>query len=296
MNKVTGRSWDDLSTIDEPLKVVGELIADDIAIMSKLPTPQHPDDDTSYKYAASINCFSFPGEMMTSKIGLVMGGVHEPVPGFNQKILKPVNSWFDLMQSPSHRLNWWLQPDHRYFRPEFHAFASTENNASEVAEQKEMTIEDIYYRVERQSFIRLPKTKAIVFGVRLFIYPLLDVITAVEAKEHAAGPPKGNYDDPDPDKRPLRPFVERLYSGWCSLRGLTVRNIISQSVFSLNRRRNDGTEVQRIQRTKFDQRRGTAVAREEPRNDRGQRGPERCSCIRRDVDDVGPDTLDTGWR
>lgn len=69
--------------------------------------------------------------------------------------------------------------------------------------------------MERQSFIRLPKTKAIVFGIRLYVLPFLYVLETAEAREKAAGPVTGDYDDPDPSKRPLRPFVERLYSGVC---------------------------------------------------------------------------------
>jgi hypothetical protein len=85
-NKATGRRYEDLDAVEEPMKVIGELIVDDVAIMTKDPTPEHPDDTKLYKYNASVNCYSFPGAMMTTKIGMVMGGVHAPVPGFNQKV------------------------------------------------------------------------------------------------------------------------------------------------------------------------------------------------------------------
>lgn len=97
-NKATGDEWEDLDAVEEPMKVVGALIPDDVAIMTKDPTDLHPDDDKLYKYAASVNCYSFPGKMMKEKIGMVMQGLHEPVPGFNQRILKPVNSWFEVLQ------------------------------------------------------------------------------------------------------------------------------------------------------------------------------------------------------
>lgn len=212
LNKATGAQWEDLDLVEEPMKVLGELIPDDIAIMTKDPTDEHPDDRKLYKYNSSVNCYSFPGEMMTTKIGMVMEGVHKPVPGFNQKVLKPVNSWFDVLQSPSHRFNWFLQPDHRYFRPEW---VSGTDYANSAPEDKEVTMADIYYRVEHQTFIRLPKTKAIVFGIRLYVQPILSVIEDVEAREKAEGPPKGDFNDPDPSKRPLKPFVERLYSAVC---------------------------------------------------------------------------------
>ncbi|KAI9024599.1 hypothetical protein DFJ74DRAFT_642719 [Hyaloraphidium curvatum] len=211
LNKVTGESWPDLDAVPEPMKVVGSLIIEDVAILTKHKTDAHPDDDVNWKYNSSINCYSFPGSLMTTKIGTVMGVVHEPVPGFNAKILKPVNKWFDVLQNPSHRLNWFIQKDPRYFRPEY-----VGNMVDMNEPERPPTFEELYLRVERQTFIRLPKTKAVVFGIRLFVYKLTDVIADMEEREKTEVP-KGNPDDPDPDKRPLRPFVERLYSAVCRM-------------------------------------------------------------------------------
>ena len=77
-----------------------------------------------------------------------------------------------MLQSPSHRLNWFLQKDSRYFRPEW---MSASAHINSLPDDKELTVDSVFYRVERQTFIRLPKTKAIVFGIRLYVNPLPEV-------------------------------------------------------------------------------------------------------------------------
>lgn len=203
LNKVTGNRWEDLAAVQEPMLALGGLVIDDVAILTQHSTEQEPGDTAHYKLVAAINAYSFPGELMRSKIGRAMEGVHSDVPNFNSRLLKPVDSWLGILASPSHRFNWGLQVGYYFFRPTYLSSSDSINAAPPE-------FEEIHVRVEKQTFIRLPKTKALVFGIRTFVYSLSQAIEMNKVKERVV-------EEAHSGSAPSKPFVERIYSAVSSM-------------------------------------------------------------------------------
>ena len=109
------------------------------------------------------------------KFGLPLDLVHAPVPGLNQQLgaqlerfftrLKPGVSW--------NRINWGLS-------------VSAELNQHPVRNLPRLTEdvspESVWLRVEHQSLSRLPRTNAVLFGIRIENVPLAEVLGHSEAR------------------------------------------------------------------------------------------------------------------
>lgn len=90
-----------------------------------------------------------------------MEEVHEPVPEFNSKLLKSVERTLKRFKpnEPFERASWEVVDDRSLFR---HAMVDLPegSNLADYLEPK-----DFIFRIDRQTFRKLPKTKTIIFGV-----------------------------------------------------------------------------------------------------------------------------------
>ena len=95
---------------------------------------------------------------MPSKVGQSVEMLHAPVPGYKKEMSDRVNKLLSGLKpnKPLQRLNWSIQLGGELF------WRSDVSNHEDNAEK--------YWRVERQTLIRLPDTKAIVFGIRVFLH------------------------------------------------------------------------------------------------------------------------------
>jgi hypothetical protein len=95
---------------------------------------------------------------MPSKVGQSVEMLHAPVPGYKKEMSDRVNKLLLGLKpnKPLQRLNWSIQLGGELF------WRSDVSNHEDNVEK--------YWRVERQTLIRLPNTKAIVFGIRVFLH------------------------------------------------------------------------------------------------------------------------------
>lgn len=95
---------------------------------------------------------------MPSKVGQSVEMLHAPVPGYKKEMSDRVNKLLLGLKpnKPLQRLNWSIQLGGELF------WRSDVSNHEDNVEK--------YWRVERQTLIRLPDTKAIVFGIRVFLH------------------------------------------------------------------------------------------------------------------------------
>ena len=95
---------------------------------------------------------------MPSKIGQSVEAIHNPVPGYKETMSNRVNKLMSGLKPNKsiQRLNWSIQPSGDMFW------------RSDLKNYKEN--EEKYWRIERQTLIRLPQTRAIVFGIRVFLH------------------------------------------------------------------------------------------------------------------------------
>lgn len=165
----------------EPLWRASLLIADDLAIMQASP-------DGYRLTAASL---ASPSHWrLQDKLGRPMRAVHDPIPGMHRRLTPRIDRFFSHItpERPVSRLNWALQADCGLFHPA----------APEVAVALDSPL---YYRVERQTLRRLPRSGAIAFTIRVFLHPLAalsavpgaieSLVSAVDATPPALATYKG---------------------------------------------------------------------------------------------------------
>ena len=124
-------------------------IQEDICLLEKF-------DDEYILTAASV-CSPSNWDM-PSKIGQSVEIIHNPVPGYKEQMSSRVNRLMSGLKPNKsiQRLNWSIQPTGDMF------WRSDLKNY-EKSEEK-------YWRIERQTLMRLPQTRAIVFGIRVFLH------------------------------------------------------------------------------------------------------------------------------
>lgn len=129
--------------------------------------------DDQYRLTAASLC-SPSNWKLADKIGRGLDVIHDPVPGYQEQLAMRVNRLLDALKpnKPLLRYNWSIQSGNELFWREDNAPGTTS--------------EEKYWRVERQTLVRLPKTGAIVFGIRIFLHSfarmseLLDFDKAVD--------------------------------------------------------------------------------------------------------------------
>jgi len=101
--------------------------------------------------------------ILQEKIGQTVDFIHNPVPGYNKLLSKRVNRFLEGI--PRHRVllryNWSIQSDNELFwRDDLNPNSDFVNSSNP----------NLYWRIERQTFVRLPTSGAIVFGIRVFLH------------------------------------------------------------------------------------------------------------------------------
>ena len=123
---------------------------------------------------------AFPGfYLLSKKINRSLREVHDPVPYFNEKILMSVERTLKRFRpnEPFERTSWEIVDDrnlfyrqysHNIFPTELTSCFSIDNIATlegEGAMHELQKPNDLFFRVDHQTFRKLPKTKGIIFGV-----------------------------------------------------------------------------------------------------------------------------------
>jgi dimethylamine monooxygenase subunit A len=161
-NHLTGESWNIGSS--DPLQLAGQLVQEDLCLIQN--------DETGPVFTAASLCFPSRWRLR-EKIGKPLAAVHGPVPLYAERLASPVDRFMRNLK-PNHivsRMNWSLLDDPALFQPsgkwrvEVCADITPENAGGRI-----------FLRVERQTVRRLPLTEALLFGVRVHVYPLDRVI------------------------------------------------------------------------------------------------------------------------
>jgi hypothetical protein len=134
---------------EHPIVQASRLVQEDFCVLVR---------DEAWRLRAACVCFPSRWDL-TSKIGTTLDDIHSPVPGYDDQLSTPTNSFFDRLRPERSywRLNWTLL-DH----PDLH-----QPNRARVSPSGEL--DDWYFRVERQTLRQLPRTNAIVFTIRTYV-------------------------------------------------------------------------------------------------------------------------------
>ncbi len=162
-NLLTGEHWD--SQAHDPLELAGRLVQEDLCLIEAFPDGP--------RLTAAVLCFPSRWRLH-EKLGRPLAEVHANVPFYGDRLARPVDRFMAHVR-PGHiaaRLNWSMMDDPTLFQPTGkwrteHDATITEHNAGDR----------LFLRVERQTLRRLPVSGAVLFGIRVHVYPLAAAVT-----------------------------------------------------------------------------------------------------------------------
>ncbi|PGH18047.1 hypothetical protein AJ79_00673 [Helicocarpus griseus UAMH5409] len=160
------------------------------------------DDDVKYILEAYAACYA-AGFDTRKKLGKVLADIHEPVPGYKQKIEKSMDRFFQKLEVGKYvkRANWSITSGAELFS----AFGGVHAHRGEEMRPlklEELDMDDTFLRCERQTLYRLPQTKALIFGFHTYRYTLQeikdegsgeDLATAIDGVSEGSIPQMADY-------------------------------------------------------------------------------------------------------
>lgn len=137
----------------EPLLAAGRLVQEDLVLLER------PEGAEEHVLTGAILCFP-SNWTLAEKFGKGLVRIHLPVDRYDEGVARRVQRLFDAIrpEAPIMRANLLLYSDPALFNPR-HEFArhTPEPGAAE------------YVRVERQTLLRLPVTRAVVFSIHTYM-------------------------------------------------------------------------------------------------------------------------------
>lgn len=160
---------------EDPLVMCGRMVQEDFCLLQP--------SDAGHVLTAAVLCFPSRWRL-AEKLGLALPLVHGPVPFYGDRLGHPVERFFQSLKPGriAQRLNWSVMDDPALFQPGGH-FAAGVNPEVTAAN----ALERLYLRVERQTFRKLPKSQAVVFGIRIHVTPLAEVVREPGEAQRLAG-------------------------------------------------------------------------------------------------------------
>ncbi|KAF4626641.1 hypothetical protein G7Y89_g11518 [Cudoniella acicularis] len=128
-------------------------------------------DGDGYVLKGYVTCFP-AGFNTKEKFEMKLRDIHKPVPGYKEKLDKSMDRFFDKLEVGKivERSNWSVSTNDRLF-----SASGNHLYEGEEPQEEEVDINRTFLRCERQTLHRLPKTKALVFSFKTYMYPLKDI-------------------------------------------------------------------------------------------------------------------------
>ncbi|UPX09650.1 Dextrin dextranase [Ascochyta rabiei] len=171
-NAETGEVFDIASCLadEDPMQTCARLVQDDLAIMIERPDGQY------YLLAGAILLAGF--WRLQDKFGMPLSEIHTSgdVPQYKEKLEKGMLNMFKRLQpeKPVLRNNYFIQVDDNLAWSESLGSEDEEGINWASADTTE-GVGNIYFRSERQSLRRLPKSGGIVFTIRTYFHPVTEI-------------------------------------------------------------------------------------------------------------------------
>ncbi len=173
-NRLTGESFDMANPSHDPLEIAGRLVQEDLCVIGTVgPSPV---------LEAAILCAPSRWRLR-DKIGRPLLDVHGPVPLYAERLSASVDRFMRALRPGrlAERFNWGLLDDAALFQPEPGHRGTGEAITPDDAPDR------LFFRVERQTLLRLPASGAVLFAIRVHAYPLRRVLQVPGAAASLAG-------------------------------------------------------------------------------------------------------------
>jgi dimethylamine monooxygenase subunit A len=164
-NILTEETWDLSAPSLDPLEIAGRLVQEDLCLIQET--------DAGPVFTAAVLCFPSRWRL-ADKLGKALADVHGAVPLYADRLAGPVDRFMQHLK-PNRiacRLNWSVLDDPALFQPggKWRVEGGDGITAANAGDR-------LFLRVERQTLRRLPDSHAVLFGIRVHVYPLADVIS-----------------------------------------------------------------------------------------------------------------------
>ncbi|MBP7243031.1 DUF3445 domain-containing protein [Amaricoccus sp.] len=155
-----------------PLLVAGRLVQEDLCLLDKA------EGEAEHRLVGAILCFP-SNWTLSQKIGRTLGRIHVPIESYDAGIARRVQRMFDLIrpEAPVMRANLIVYAEGDLFnpRPEFERHTPDPGTGR-------------FVRVERQTILRLPETRAMVFSIHTWMVALSALTPEQRARLAAVRP------------------------------------------------------------------------------------------------------------
>ena len=173
-NRLTHEDWDLSRPAYDPLELAGRLVQEDLCLIDTA--------GESPVLSAAVLCAPSRWRL-TEKIGLKLEAVHGPVPMYAERLASPVDRFMRNLRPGKvvERLNWSVTDDGALFqltgkhRTQHNPAITWDNAAS-----------SLFLRVERQTLTRLPRSRMVLFAIRVHSYQLALVLAVPGASARLA--------------------------------------------------------------------------------------------------------------
>lgn len=156
---------------EDPMATAARLVQDDLALMFERP------DGEYYLLAGAILLAGF--WRLSDKFGMRLSEIHTSgdVPQFREKLEKGMMNFFRRLkpEEPVLRNNYFIQVDDSLAWSHSIGPEDAETVSWNTAE-KNKAIDNHFFRSERQSLRRLPKSGAVVFTIRTYFEPITEIV------------------------------------------------------------------------------------------------------------------------
>ncbi|MGE0826326.1 MAG: DUF3445 domain-containing protein [Candidatus Binatia bacterium] len=201
-NLVTSESWNLDQTELHLLDLAGRLVQEDLCLM------QEESRTKTYLLVGASLCFPTRWRL-AEKIGRPLNIIHAPIPGYEEQLASTMDRFFVRLKEdkPVWRVNWGLIDDPALFQPTGHGRQGHNPNIT-----VENAGEKLWLRMERQTLRRLPRTRDILFTIRVYVRPLQELVARPERAAELAATIRTM---PEPMRlyKSLPPFLEAVL-GW----------------------------------------------------------------------------------
>ncbi|OWP03569.1 hypothetical protein B2J93_7587 [Marssonina coronariae] len=173
-NLVTGESFNivERPLLEDPMQMAARMTQDDLAIMFE------KEDGQYYLLAGSILLAGF--WKLEDKLGMPLSEIHYSgnVPGYKEKLEKGMVNFFRRVQphGPVQRNNYFIQVDDSL--PWSSSIGDEDGEEGTVGwftAEKNKAIEHHFFRSERQTLRRLPRSGGVVFTIRTYFHPITEI-------------------------------------------------------------------------------------------------------------------------
>lgn len=149
----------DLSDNANPMRLLGTLVQNDFVLMEKR--------GDEHVLSAGVLCFPASWRLH-EKVGRPLTDIHVPVPEYDSDLARRVQRLFDGIQvdRPLWRFNQLWYDDPELFQPRSSIEPRRVDGGPALGP---------YYRTERQTLLRLPETRAVVFAIHTYVLDRADV-------------------------------------------------------------------------------------------------------------------------